>query len=170
MVQAKRNGSAPRWDCWLVAQDTSTCSPAGVPTSTFGGGNRFRNVTDRCMRVATVWKPKTIEAGTHFWVQVMICLLKEQFVPMKLGMGILCVDSRSNPRKLAMFQENMSHKHFSNSIMKSRWPSTRKWMALKSFGDKAKPMPCRDGGERDLRAPLVIAVPSCSRSFKGGDS
>lgn len=41
-------------------------------------------------------------------------------------------------------------------------------MALKSFGDGARSVSCWDCGERDSRALLIIAVPSCSRSLKGG--
>lgn len=126
----------------------------GMPTSKFGGGNQFKNVTYQCTKVAMV--PKTVEAGAHFCIQVMICLLKEQLVTMKLGTGILYVGSRSVPRRLAMLQETMSHKHFSDSMMKLRWSSTRKSMPLKSFGDKAKFMSCWGCGEKDTRELFVI--------------
>lgn len=41
-------------------------------------------------------------------------------------------------------------------------------MALKNFRDGARSMSCYDCGQRDLRALLIIAVPACSRSLKGG--
>lgn len=56
------------------------------------------------MMMAMAREAKTTEAGTCFWIQVMICLLKAQFVTMNLETGSLPFNRRPIPRELAIKQ------------------------------------------------------------------
>lgn len=107
-AQAKWNGSASKMGllakglchlmtsqhvCWWMCKSWNLVKE-----------NQFRNVKVQTIMVVIVQKPKTIEAGTYDWVQVVICLSKGQFVTRKLETVILHLNSRPIPRELAIKQ------------------------------------------------------------------
>lgn len=116
--------------------NSSTCLPIYMQNPNLAKENQFRNVKVQCnIMMAMVREAKTTEAGTCFWVQVMICLLKGQFVTMNLVTGSLHFNRRPIPRELAIKQPFVKCHIFLKIHFKIKVVFKGKWTTLKSFGD-----------------------------------